>query len=59
LGVAPGRGVHLAVATVSGRLTSDLDEDDGSGGVDVELRARTVSGDVHLQRSRTATAPPS
>lgn len=56
--IAPGRGVHLDVATVSGTLTSELDEDDGSGGVDIQLRARTVSGDVHLRRSRTAATPP-
>lgn len=58
LAIAADRGVHLDVATVSGTLTSELDEDDGSAGVDIQLRARTVSGDVHLRRTRTSAAPP-
>jgi uncharacterized sodium:solute symporter family permease YidK len=56
--VPPGRGVHLDVATVSGALSSDLATDDGSGGVDLDLRARTVSGDVRLRRGAAASAPP-
>jgi hypothetical protein len=55
LTIAPGRRVHLDVTTVSGRLRSDLDQGGGEdGAVDLELRGRTVSGDVTIRRGRAA-----
>lgn len=56
LTIAAGRRVHLDVASVSGELTSHLDSDVGGdpGVVDLELRARTVSGDVTLRRGVAA-----
>jgi hypothetical protein len=57
LTVAVGRRVRLDVTTVSGRLHCDLDQGVGGedGAVDLELRGRTVSGDVTIRRG-SATA---
>ncbi len=57
LGVAPGLQIHLDVSSVSGDLRSDLGQgDEGSGGVDLSLRARTVSGDITINRTRSGHA---
>lgn len=54
VGIAPGQSLWLDIASVSGSTTSDLDVGDAdSVGVEttaVEVRARTVSGDVRLRR---------
>ncbi len=57
LHVAARRGLSLWIdaQSVSGSVTSDLDvgggEGDAEGGVQVELRARTVSGDIRITRA--------
>jgi DUF4097 and DUF4098 domain-containing protein YvlB len=53
----PGLALWIDVQSVSGSVSSDLDVGDAPGGGDaqVELRVRTVSGDVRITR---ATAVP-
>ncbi len=56
--VLPGIGVYLELSSLSGTVRSDLDEVEsaeatGPGGPTVEIRARTVSGDIHVIRART------
>jgi hypothetical protein len=51
VGVKPGLRVWIDATSVSGSMTSDLamgGEPTGEGDVQVELRARTVSGDVRI-----------
>jgi DUF4097 and DUF4098 domain-containing protein YvlB len=54
VGMAPGQSLWFDVASVSGDTTSDLDvgdaEEVGAEGSAVEVRVRTVSGDVRLRR---------
>lgn len=49
----PGLALWIDVQSVSGSVTSDLDVGDSPGGGDaqVELRVRTVSGDVRITRA--------
>ena len=54
--VVQGTGVYQDLASVTGRVTSDLDSaDDGSGaempGEDLSLRCRTVSGSISVGRA--------
>ncbi len=54
--VLPGIGVYLELSSLSGRVRSDLDEVDsaeetGPDGPTVEIRARTMSGDIHVTRA--------
>jgi hypothetical protein len=60
VGIAPGCRVHVDVTTVSGDLSSDLDlgETPGEGGDGpvVEVRGRTVSGDLRIRRAKPAHA---
>ena len=57
LHIAARRGLALWIdaQSVSGSVTSDLDvggeEGDGEGGARVELRARSVSGDIRITRA--------
>jgi hypothetical protein len=46
--VAPGTSVFLDLASVTGRVTSDLAPSDREGGADLQLHCRTVSGSVHV-----------
>ncbi|HEU0131143.1 MAG TPA: DUF4097 family beta strand repeat-containing protein [Mycobacteriales bacterium] len=61
IGVREGSRVHVDVTTVSGDLRSDLDLSDEPGsagdGPLVEIRGRTVSGDLRVRRGRGTTAP--
>lgn len=53
LGVLPGARLHVDVTTVSGDLRSDIelgDAAEGDGPV-VEIRGRTVSGDLRIRRA--------
>jgi Putative adhesin len=58
VGVAPGLRVWLDLASVSGRMTSDLDEDVADSGArpQLSLTLRTVSGDLRIGRSAPAPA---
>lgn len=56
VGVRRGSRVHVDVTTVSGDLKSDLDLTDAPGGAGdegplVDLRGRTVSGDLRVRRA--------
>jgi hypothetical protein len=54
--VVPGTGVYLELSSLTGAVTSDLDEVEsaeatGPAGPTVEIRARTLSGDIHVTRA--------
>jgi len=55
VGVAPGTGVWLDLATASGKSTSDLtnhgDVPPSDKPTNLELRVRTASGDIHVHRA--------
>jgi hypothetical protein len=54
VGVAPGLRIWLDVQCVSGRLRSELDEDDpaaGVGGAQLSVVLQSVSGDLELRRA--------
>lgn len=53
----PGLALWIDVQSVSGSVTSDLDVGDAPGGgeAQVELRVRTVSGDVRITRVAAAS----
>ena len=56
--LAPGVGVWLDVSSVSGDVSSDLELEDAPAGLEasgvVELRAKSVSGDLHVTRAVVA-----
>lgn len=59
--VTPGIGVYLDLASTSGDVRSELDEDPGGGAgaqqqAALELRCRTISGDVRVARGALGTA---
>jgi DUF4097 and DUF4098 domain-containing protein YvlB len=56
--VVPGTGVYLDLSSLTGAVRSDLDEVDsaeamGPGGPTVEIRARTLSGNIQVTRAST------
>ena len=60
VGVAPGLRVWIDAASISGSMSSDLamgETEPPAAGPSVEIRAKTVSGDVRVSRS-TRTASP-
>jgi hypothetical protein len=60
VGIAPGLTLWIDVTSVSGALTSELPVDEAGGPAkdqaSIELRARTVSGDVRVVRAALAPA---
>jgi hypothetical protein len=60
VGVVPGISVYLDLASTSGDISSDLHESDGAdSGPAVEIKCRTLSGDVRIHRAQApAAAPP-
>ena len=57
VGVAPGLRVWIDAASISGSMSSDLamgESEPPVGGPSVEIRAKTVSGDVRVSRSTRA-----
>lgn len=54
VGVEPGTGVLLDLATTSGDASSELDMSEGNTGrpPDLELRVGSVSGDIKVRRAR-------
>jgi DUF4097 and DUF4098 domain-containing protein YvlB len=57
VGAVPGLVLWIDAQSVSGTMTSELDVGDepaADGGQTVELRIRTVSGDVRVTRSAVA-----
>jgi hypothetical protein len=56
IGVAPGAGVYLDLSSITGRISSQLDETDGSGEVNLQVICRSISGDVQIARADSAAA---
>ncbi len=52
--VAQGTGVFLDLASVTGRVSSDLAASDTGGNADLHLQCRTVSGSLHVARAASA-----
>ena len=54
--VVPGTGVFLDLASVTGRVTSDLAayDQDQDGDAELQLLCRTVSGSLHVARATSA-----
>jgi DUF4097 and DUF4098 domain-containing protein YvlB len=60
--VVPGTGVYLDLSSISGKVTSELDDGAGSAGegdpqVDLRLSCRTVSGSIRVGRAELADLP--
>ncbi len=49
--VAPGSGIYLDLASISGRVTSDLEPSQDGGEVDLNLKARSASGSIKIGRA--------
>jgi hypothetical protein len=59
--VVPGIGVYLDLASTSGRVRSDLDpsdDDPGESDTPVEIRCRTLSGDIRIVKATEVPASP-
>lgn len=59
--VVPGIGVYLDLSSTAGSVRSDLDEvdeADGDPSTAVEIRVRTMSGDIRVTRSRSGRQDP-
>ncbi len=59
VGIAAGKRTYLDLHSISGDMRSDLDVSSAphaDGAPDVELRAKTVSGDVTIRRAAAADA---
>ena len=57
VGVAPGLRVWLDLSSVSGRMNSQLTDDDGDAGegpAQLALTLRSVSGDLRIRRVASA-----
>ena len=55
VGIAHGSRVYMNVGSISGDSSSDLEMSDSPGGGErplIELRANSVSGDIHVARAR-------
>lgn len=51
--VAPGTGIYLDLASISGRVSSELEpsQSQGDGEVDLNLRCRSASGSIKIGRA--------
>lgn len=49
--VAQNTGVYLDLASVTGRVTSELEPSEQGGGEDLQLHCRTVSGAIRIARA--------
>jgi hypothetical protein len=54
--VAPGTGIYLDLASISGRVTSELEPSQSEGEVDLNLRCRSASGSIKVGRAVLADA---
>jgi Uncharacterized conserved protein len=56
VGVAPGAVAHLSVSTLSGSMSNDLpvEESAPAGGTTVNIKIRTLSGDIRIGRARAS-----
>jgi DUF4097 and DUF4098 domain-containing protein YvlB len=51
VGVVPGIGVYLDLASVTGRVSNELGHSDTAGPADLEIKGRTLSGDLRVART--------
>jgi DUF4097 and DUF4098 domain-containing protein YvlB len=51
VGVVPGIGVYLELSSLSGTVSSELEPGEETGGTDMTLQCRTISGDVRVSRA--------
>ncbi len=58
IGVNPGVGVYLDLASVTGSVTSKLDETGPTDDVALGVRCRTASGDIRIIRAAVAEPAP-
>jgi DUF4097 and DUF4098 domain-containing protein YvlB len=58
VGVAEGVGVYLDLASVTGSMTSQLEETAASDDVPLEVKCRAVSGDIRIARASRADSAP-
>ncbi|MBO0814850.1 MAG: DUF4097 family beta strand repeat protein [Actinobacteria bacterium] len=56
VGVARGAGVYLDLASLSGSITSQLEDAEPSEDVTLEVRCRSLSGDIRITRASSAGA---
>jgi DUF4097 and DUF4098 domain-containing protein YvlB len=56
VGIAKGAGVYLDMASLSGRVTSELEASEPSDQVDLHLHCRSVSGSIKVARADLADA---
>jgi hypothetical protein len=56
VGVAPGIGVYLDLSSLSGTVSSELEPAEESGGADITVQCRTISGDVQVIRAAQPAA---
>jgi DUF4097 and DUF4098 domain-containing protein YvlB len=52
--VTPGVGVYLDLSSMSGQVRSDLDEQPGDSDASLEIRCRSISGDIRISKARAA-----
>ncbi len=53
--VTPDLGVYLDLSTMSGRVGSELDEQEGDGtDTALEIKCRTISGDIRVSKAFAA-----
>lgn len=52
VGVPAGTGVYLDLSSLSGQITNQLEETDGSGDVRLNISCRSVSGDIKIVSTR-------
>ncbi len=60
VGVVPGLGVYLDLASTSGDIRSDLepgDDESGEAAATVEIKCRTLSGDIRIRKGRPSQRP--
>jgi DUF4097 and DUF4098 domain-containing protein YvlB len=53
--VVPGIGVYLDLGSLSGNVCNELGQSDAAGPTDLQIKARTVSGDLRVARTVLAT----
>ena len=62
VGVLPGRGVYLDLASNSGEIRSELDASDGNEAADesaaMQISCRTMSGDIKITKARGVPTEP-
>lgn len=54
VGVAAGAGVYLDLSSLTGTISSELDETDGDGDVRLQVSSRTVTGGIRITRADQA-----